>query len=112
LCPQEHFDVAIIDFMPMTYQGEAIRERWPFPLPTHLKFIADSNMTPVLLGVELMARFTQLQEQQAVCQEEGVSYQECDIVTYYPFGGPRTGPGPGSSSKQQQRLRSLEPLNR
>ena len=98
--------MAIIDFMPMTYQGEAIRERWPFPLPAHLKFIADSNMTPVLLGVELMARFTQLQEQQAV-QEEGVSYQE-DIVTYYPFGGPRTGPG----SSQQQRLRSLEPLNR
>ena len=62
--------MAIIDFMPMTYQGEAIRERWPFPLPDHLKFIADSNMTPVLLGVELMARYTQIQEQLAA-REEG-----------------------------------------
>ena len=100
--------MAIIDFMPMTYQDENIRERWPFPLPAHLKFIADSNMSPVLLGVELMARFTQLQEQQAA-QEEGVNFQE-DIVTHFPFGG--QPPGPGLSGSSKQRLRSLEPLNR
>ena len=101
--------MAIIDFMPVTYQGEAIRERWPFPLPAHLKFIADSAMTPVLLGVELMARFTQLQEQQAA-QEGGVSYEQ-GIHTHYPFGQGPSGASP-SSPQRHESLRSLEPLNR
>ena len=107
--------MAIIDFLPVTYQGEAIRERWPFPLPAHLKSIADSHMTPVLLGVELMARFTQLQEQQLAREDAGVSFQE-DILTHYPFNAEGQGQSGSPSSSPQQcggsRLRSLEALNR